>query len=158
DGDDGCLEPFGVSFVGAPSGQLATVVLAWNDPTDGTNDTSNDIYSGTITLGAASSLGTARVDSALNHVVITPLITPLKLPSLAGGQGNPHYGSPWLWFDDESVTEKDLYAARGTTIDGAFTAQQKIAISQPGRGEIQPFADGSRLYYTVNTISIVSAD
>lgn len=145
---NGCLGPFGMSFTSAPSGTAAGMVFTFNDPLDNPDQT-DEIFYAPLTLGQKNDLGDYSVGgSGIQVAGFTPT---LLQPSLPAHQGNPAYVSGFLLWDDESLpgADRDLYASAVTGTLPALTAGTAFTVgaSFPGQPEIQPFVDGTTLYY-----------
>ena len=124
------------------------MVFTFNDPLDAP-DRTDEIFYAPLTLGQKNDLGDYFVGgSGLEVTGFTPTLLD---PSLLEHQGNPAYASGFLLWDDESLADadRDLYAAAVTGTLPALTAGTAFTVgaSMPGQGEIQPFVDGSTLYY-----------
>ncbi len=147
---DGCLGPYGFSFAGPFSGESAAVLFANDDPLPSGGDTANDLYWAPLTLGEKNILATYSYDGT-KITVSGELHVRLPLPDLAGTQGNVNLSGGRLWWDDESVPgeERQLYVA-GVTGDlptATLAPAQVVGASRAGEEDIQPFLDGSTLYW-----------
>ena len=153
DQDHAIQGPFGLSFTASNSGQ-ANVLFAWNDFTNQLGDDKADIYSGAITLGQATSLGSATYDANDLVLTTTPSVSPINFNTHVGTQGNPHvyYDSNnivrSIWVDDEIVSH-DLTVYRltsGSFPSGTWSAINLPSVVNTGEEESQPFFTGNRLY------------
>lgn len=139
---NGCLGPYGMAFTGAPAGNGAGIVFAFNDPIDAP-DHLEDVWYAPITLGQPNMLGDYSV--GMSGIQVTGF-TPTQIgPSLTNVQGNPAYTPGYVLWDDESLgpNDRDLYAAALTGTLPSVTAGTAFTIgaSVPGEAEIQPHFD-----------------
>ncbi len=144
-GVDGCIAPFGLSFVA----ETSEVVFAWDDPRDaGGGDSGPDLYWSPLTLGQPNLL--AQYALVSNAIVANDFVPELLL-SLPAQQGNPVFSNGQLFWDDEGVaeSERQLFVASvsGALANASLGPVEIAAASQDGLEEIQPFLDGSTLYF-----------
>lgn len=158
DDPKGTSGPFGLSFKmnGDGTGLFA---VAWNNYFDNLGDERADIYSGTITFGQNTSLGSVVYGSAFSgdmYDSITPTISPVNFPSHVGTQGNPHlyYDSNGIinsiWTDDEDVSY-DLSVYRltsGTFPTGTWVKDTLPSTINTVAQEDQPFFTGDKLIFS----------
>ncbi len=153
DQDKGVQGPFGLSFQMTGPG-TANFVVAWDNYLNHLGDDGPDVYTGTITMGQDTSLGTVTYDS--NGIIssATPSVAPVSFPTHTSPEGNPHlyYDETGvvksIWTDDESVT-KDL--AVYTLVSGTYPGGTWSPVTLPAKintsaEESQPFFNGARLY------------
>lgn len=146
--------PFGFAFVGTPVGTSARVLYAWNKPYDDP-DTENDLYVANVELGKKVLLGTFQFDDTASlHDFAS---TRVALPAPLENQGNPGASPAFLYWDSEHTASERLWSA---SWDGgsAVGTPAAIPLSDGSHRDLQPFADGSRLYFARDVASIVSAE
>lgn len=156
--------PFGLSFRINGDG-TATFALAWNNYFNDLGDDKPDIYHGTLTLGAETSLGDVMYGANDTFLSINPLITPVGFSSHVGVQGNPHIyldgagNITSIWTDDEQVTN-DLSVYRltaGSFPTGTWVNETLPSVINTAADEDQPFFTGNKLYFS-RGLSIVYHD
>lgn len=153
------LGPFGLSFKMNGDG-TAHFAVAWNNFLNNLGDDGPDIYTGTLTMGQNTSLGTVAYDSSSfggdGYQSITPNITPVGFSTHLGTQGNPHlyYNTSGviqsIWVDDESVSH-DISVYRltaGSFPSGTWTLDTLPSDINTGDQEDQPFFTGSALIFS----------
>ncbi len=155
DDPKGINGPFGLSFVLDGAGR-ATFAVAWNNFLNNLGDDDADIYTGTLTLGEDTSLGTVTYGPAFggdSSGSIVPTIQPVGFPSHAGQQGNPHLAAnssgeiTSIWVDDE-ITAHDVAVYRltaGTFPSGTWLREEPPPIISTAEEEDQPFFTGTEL-------------
>lgn len=156
--DGSTAAPFGFSFVDVPQGTGAQVVFAWNDLriADGTpEDTENDLWRETLTLGQANLLGTFTTPP-MSLPQLDRELTRLPLVDHAGPQGNPAVTPDGVWWDAEGGSG-DLYFAPGDVAGDALGTPVVVALSRPERGEFQPHVFADRLFFSSDHAEIRSA-
>ncbi|MCB9742882.1 MAG: hypothetical protein H6741_05220 [Alphaproteobacteria bacterium] len=153
EGLDGCVAPWGPSFLPGDSPETGRLVVALDDPYD---DPASVPEATEITLGAPLTLATwEKVDG--NAERTSSLLAPLGL-TREGQNGNPHLedGGGRLWFDDEvdahAIFVTELDAEGGAT--GPIT-QLPTAVFEGD--ESQPFFTGAQLFYR-QTLTLMASD
>ena len=158
DDPKGINGPFGLSFVHGANG-TATFAVAWNNFLNDLGDDGADVYTGTLTLGQNTSLGTVAYGTAFggdSFAAITPTIAPVPFTSNAGQQGNPHLGTnaqgaiTTIWTDDEGASN-DLSVYRltaGTFPSGTWVKDTLPAPINTADEEDQPFFTGAALIFS----------
>ena len=112
-----------------------------------------------MTLGQPVWMGTFEcVNSSVSVSGYLPTL--LAVPPADQQKGNPCLSGSWLFYDDETSAENDLFVSTvtGSLPSATFGAGVRIPepISTAGVQEIQPFYAGSRLYFT-RSLSVVSS-
>jgi hypothetical protein len=157
DNQEALLSPYGL-YPRLDSSTDATVLFAFNDPTDELGDSGHDIYSAPITLGQDNDLMTFTTAAGMTRTSTTA--TALSFPSHLGTQGNPHLYSNAdgtansVWVDNEKNLDPtlDLFYYRlmaGTFPSGTWSSITQLPTDKldlPGSNESTPFFDGSTLY------------
>jgi len=90
DNQEALLNPFGL-YPRLDSSTTATILFAFNDPTEELGDGGTDIYSAPITLGQDNDLMTFATAAGMSRTSTTATV--LNFPSHLGAQGNPHLHS-----------------------------------------------------------------
>ena len=146
---DGCLGPYGMSFIGTPSGTSATAIFAHHDPLLGGNGTDSDLYWTPLTLGEPNILGTYSFNGS--NAELTGDVTQRIEPILPVRQGNPTISGGRVWWDNEDLldTDRDLMFAdlTGTLPAVSAGSAMTVGMSMSGVEEIQPSLDGNDLYF-----------
>ncbi len=147
---------FGHTFLGAPSGANARLVLAFSAPD---SQTGNDLFLTSVRLGQPIILGRYAFELPGKIVRHDFRIEPLKLHDLKGHQGNPNLGAGYLWFDNEGEWREDLWAAKNSSGDplGPYEPAERVAVSTFWKKDTQPYFHGGRLYWSEDFQSIRSA-
>lgn len=157
DNQEALLNPFGL-YPRLDSSTTATILFAFNDPTDELGDGGNDIYSAPITLGQDNDLMTFTTVAGMTRTSTTATV--LNFPSHLGTQGNPHLYSNGdgtansVWVDNEynSDPSLDLFYYQlnaGTFPSGTWSPITQLPTDKldlPTSSESMPFFDGSTLY------------
>jgi hypothetical protein len=151
------VAPFGFEFVGPPQGSTATVLYGWTDlqKLNTPEDTGNDLWRDTLTLGEWNNLGTFSFEGG--KPVVDATLELVALPDPTGPQGNPAVSDDGVWFDTEGGVF-DLFFAAGDPLGGPLAAPVTVALSTAGRSEFQPFLHGGRLYFAADFETIVSSE
>ena len=144
--------PFGLSFKMNGDG-TGTYVVAWNNYlNDPGGDHKPDIYTGSLTFGQNTSMGTVTY-SGDTYTAITPNVSLVNFPSQVGVQGNPHLfydtngNVKSIWTDDEQVSN-DLTVYRltsGTMTTGTWVKDTLPSVINTASQESQPFFTGDKL-------------
>ena len=144
--------PFGLSFKMNGDG-TGIYIVAWNNYlNDPGGDHKPDIYTGSLTFGQNTSMGTVTY-SGDTYTAITPNVSLVNFPSQAGVQGNPHlyYDTSGniksIWTDDEQVSN-DLTVYRltsGSMTTGAWVKDTLPSVINTSAAESQPFFTGDKL-------------
>lgn len=142
--------PFGITFAQL-AGSQATVLYAWNDfRTNGAEDTDNDLFHATFTLGSRVILGTATAGALDREPTRVPFATHV------GPAGNPGVAPDGVFFDAEGGDE-DLHFVAGDPLGTPpLSAAVTVALSTAA-GEYQPFFHAGRLYYARDFQEVRSA-
>ncbi|MFT5226261.1 MAG: hypothetical protein ACI8XX_002016 [Polaribacter sp.] len=156
DNQEALLNPFGL-YPRIDSSTSATILLAFNDPTDQLGDDKTDIYSAPITLGQDNDLITFSTSAGMIRTSTTATV--LNFESHVGTQGNPHLYSNSdgtvnsVWVDNEynSNTALDLFyyeLTAGTFPSGTWSTITPLPdkLDLPNSSESMPFFDGTTLY------------
>jgi len=157
--------PAGIRVLSESSGGAAEFMYFSSNPVDdGREKSGTDIYVANAVLGRPISLGYVAPDKDGTRQLVLRSGRRIAVGDNSGGQGNPHYDGGRLWFDDESIPEKDLYFAEPSSLAGAsgspglaFRAGKKVGLSKSGVEETQPFFHRNRLYFRRGT-DIVSSE
>lgn len=146
DADGFSSGPFGMNFVAA-NGNSATLVYAWDDPSAGGQDA--DLHRTTIALGAPNVLGVLA--GTFPVFVVDPPAERLPQASFDGSQSNPFVAGDGVFFDqhEPGLDEYDLWFMPGDW-QSALGDPVRVATSQKGRSEFQPFEHGGRLYFAAS--------
>ena len=157
DNQEALLSPFGL-YPRLDSPTTATILFAFNDPTDDLGDDKHDIYTAPITLGEDNDLITFTTTAGMTRASTTATV--LNFPSHLGTQGNPHLYSNGdgtadsVWVDNEYNSDPtlDLFyyeLTAGTFPSGAWSSITQLPIDKldlPTSSESMPFFNGSTLY------------
>ncbi|MBL4710964.1 MAG: hypothetical protein JKX75_00410 [Gammaproteobacteria bacterium] len=157
DNQEALLSPFGL-YPRLNSASSATILFAFNDPTDQQDDGGHEIYSAPITLGQDNDLMTFTTAAGMTRVSTTATL--LNFPSHVGTQGNPHLYSNGdgtvnsVWVDNEYNSDPtlDLFyyeLTAGTFPSGTWSSITQLPTDKldlPGSSESMPFFDGATLY------------
>jgi len=168
DNQEALLNPYGI-YARLDSSTKATVLFAFNDPTDELGDGGHDIYSAPITLGVENDLVTFTTAAGMTRVSTNSTV--LNFPSHLGTQGNPQLYSQTdgtvdsVWVDNEKNQDPalDLFYSEltaGTFPSGTWSARTQLPTDKldlPGSNEAMPFFDGKTLFLKRDN-NIVSAD
>ncbi len=158
DNQEALFNPFGLSLR-LDSAATATVLFAFNDPTENLGDDGHDIWVAPITLGEETDLITFSTIGGLTRVSTTA--EAVNFPSHLGTQGNPHLYSNEdgsvnsIWVDNEYNNDsgQDLFyyeLTSGTFPSGTWSSIQQLPVDKldlPGSKEAMPFFDGTTLYF-----------
>jgi len=156
DGIDGCVSPFGLTFVSGESGGR-TMLLAYDDPFDNdppNTDSGGDLYAfNDVELGAPIVLGRYSLNG--NQIVLDDFEGILLASTKNGHFGNPAgyqdaAGRVQVWYDNEALPEEQrnlgaIVFEAGEFPAGAGTAPQDFPspLGEADVADIQPFFDGS---------------
>jgi len=156
EGIDGCVSPFGITFVTGQSG-ARTMLFAFDDPFDNdppNTDSGGDLYAlDDVELGAPIVLG--RYSLSGGQILLDDFEGVLLASTKTGHFGNPAgyadaSGRIQVWYDNETMAEeqRDLGAMvfePGVFPSGAATDPQNLPspLGEANAGDIQPFFDGS---------------
>lgn len=157
DNQEALLNPYGL-YPRLDSTTNATILFAFNDPTDELGDSGTDIYSAPITLGQDNDLMTFTTAAGMTRTSTTA--TALNFPSHLGTQGNPHLYSNAdgtansVWVDNEYNSDKtqDLFYSEltaGTFPSGTWSSITQLPTDKldlAASSESMPFFDGTTLY------------
>ncbi len=158
DNQEALLNPFGL-YPRLDSATTATIIFAFNDPTDQQGDSEVDIYSAPVTLGQDNDLMTFTTAAGMTRTSTTATL--LNFPSHLGTQGNPHLYSNSdgsvnsVWVDNEYNLDHalDLFyyqLTAGTFPSGTWSTITQLPTDKldlPASNESMPFFDGSTLYF-----------
>ena len=168
DNQEALLNPFGL-YPRMDSATDATILFAFNDPTDQLGDDQVDVYTAPIKLGEENNLITFSTAAGMTRTSTTA--TALNFPSHLGTQGNPHLHSnsdgsvDSVWVDNEKNEDDTLDLFYYQLTAGSFPSGTWSTVSQlptdkldlPASSESMPFFDGNKLYLHRDN-GIVSSD
>jgi len=168
DNQEALLNPYGL-YPRLDSPATATILFAFNDPSDELGDGEPDIYTARITLGQENDLITFTAAAGMTRTSTTA--TALNFPSHLGTQGNPHLYSNAdgtansVWVDNEKNLDPalDLFfyeLTAGTFPSGTWSSATQLPTDKldlPAAKESMPFFDGTTLYLHRDR-GIVSSD
>lgn len=157
DNQEALLNPYGL-YPRLDSPTTATILFAFNDPTDELGDSGNDIYTAPITLGQENDLITFTAAAGMTRTSTTA--TALNFLSHLDTQGNPHLHSNVdgtansVWVDNERNQDPalDLFyyqLTAGTFPSGTWSAITQLPTDKldlPASSESMLFFDGTTLY------------
>lgn len=136
---------FGFNFVSAPQNGMAQLVFA-KRPTD----SYNEAFTLEAMLGAPILLSTFTCPSGA-AVESSPLyVAPTYADPASTSHGNPGLRGGYLWFDDEVASPHVISVApvSGTFPTISVAASTPVPIANPNNEDrVQPFYDGTRLYF-----------